>query len=153
MKRIFLIQTVFTLIAATIITSCQSSASKVETAQDKVQDAKDKLITAKSDLIIAQQDFNVEYQKLKKESDEKILAHEKSIAEFKARIATEKKEVQEKFAMEIALLEKKNSDLKKKLDGFKEEGKDKWEKFKVEFSHDMDELGKAFKDLTVKNVK
>ena len=28
----------------------------------------------------------------------------------------------------------------------------KWEKFKVEYNHDMDELGKAFKDLTVKNT-
>ncbi len=43
--------------------------------------------------------------------------------------------------------------MKKKMENYKEEGKDKWEIFKAEFSHDMDELGKAFKDLTVKNVK
>ena len=39
------------------------------------------------------------------------------------------------------------------MDDYKVEGKDKWEKFKTEFSHDMDELGKGFKDLTVKNIK
>ena len=50
-------------------------------------------------------------------------------------------------------LEQKNSELKKRLDDYKADGKEKWEKFKAEFSHDMDELGKAFKDLTVKNVK
>jgi hypothetical protein len=28
-----------------------------------------------------------------------------------------------------------------------------WEKFKREFNHDMDELGKSLKDLTVNNKK
>ena len=35
----------------------------------------------------------------------------------------------------------------------KAESKEDWEKFKVEFNHDMEELGNAFKDLTVKNTK
>jgi len=43
--------------------------------------------------------------------------------------------------------------MKLKMDNYKLEGKENWEKFKMEFSHDMDELGKAFSDLTVKNVK
>jgi hypothetical protein len=68
-------------------------------------------------------------------------------------MAVEKKEIQNKNNMELAILEQKNSDLKKKLDGFKEESKDKWDKFKAEFNHDMEELGKAFKEFTVKNTK
>jgi hypothetical protein len=40
-----------------------------------------------------------------------------------------------------------------KMDNYKADSKENWEKFKVEFSRDMDELGAAFKDLTVKNVK
>ena len=51
------------------------------------------------------------------------------------------------------ILEVKNSDMRMRMDNYKEDGKDNWETFKTEFSHDMDELGKAFKDLTVKNVK
>ena len=43
--------------------------------------------------------------------------------------------------------------MKRKMDDYKEEGKEKWETFKTEFTHDMDELGTAFKNLTVKNVK
>ena len=39
------------------------------------------------------------------------------------------------------------------MDEYKAEGKEQWEEFKAEFSRDMDELGKAFKDLTVKNEK
>ncbi|RPH31632.1 MAG: hypothetical protein EHM93_12810 [Bacteroidales bacterium] len=153
MKKTISTLAISVFIGVAIITSCQSSANKVENAQDKVQDAKEKVTSAKSDLIMAQQDFNAENQKFKKESDEKIQAHEKSIAEFKARIASEKKEIQGKYEMELAVLEQKNSDLKKKLDGFKEEGKDKWDKFKAEFNRDMDELGNAFRNLTVKNEK
>ena len=43
--------------------------------------------------------------------------------------------------------------MKKRLEEYKDEGQEKWTSFKSEFNHDMDELGKAFKDLTVKNVK
>ena len=50
-------------------------------------------------------------------------------------------------------MEQKNTDLKRRLDDYKQDGKENWEKFKIEFNRDMDELGKAFKDLTVKNVK
>lgn len=44
----------------------------------------------------------------------------------------------------ITVLEQKNSDLKKKLDDYKVEDKEQWEKFKVEFSKDMNDLGTAF---------
>jgi len=39
------------------------------------------------------------------------------------------------------------------MDDYKQDGKENWEKFKAEFNHDMDELGKAFKDLTINNIK
>jgi hypothetical protein len=42
--------------------------------------------------------------------------------------------------------------LKKKLADYSEDGNEKWKTFKVEFNHDMSELGKAFSDLTVNNV-
>ena len=43
--------------------------------------------------------------------------------------------------------------LKKKLDDYKATGKEDWESFKKEFNHDMDELGKAFKNFSINNVK
>jgi hypothetical protein len=36
---------------------------------------------------------------------------------------------------------------------YKAEGKDKWDKFKEEFNHDMQELDQAFNDFGVNNVK
>jgi Holliday junction resolvase RusA-like endonuclease len=39
------------------------------------------------------------------------------------------------------------------MDDYKAESKDQWESFKTEFSRDMDNLGKAFKDLSEDNIK
>lgn len=101
----------------------------------------------------ATDDYQAEVAKYKIETADKIAANEKSIAEFNTRISTEKKEAREDYKKKIADLEAKNSDLKMKMDTYKADSKENWEKFKVEFSRDMDELGQAFKDLTVKNVK
>jgi hypothetical protein len=90
-------------------------------------------------------------QKLALLFEEKISVYEKIIAEFKARISKEKKENIAKYEKTIAELEQKAGDMKKKLEDFKVEGKDKWDSFKLKFDHDMDELGKALKNFTVKS--
>lgn len=85
-------------------------------------------------------------------SEEKINTLEKIIAEFKARIATEKKENIAKYEKTLVELEQKASDMKMKLKEYTEEGKDKWDAFKHKFNHDLDELVKALKNFTVKST-
>ena len=41
--------------------------------------------------------------------------------------------------------------MKNKLDGYQDDGNDKWKTFKAEFSKEMDDLGKSIKDLTKKD--
>jgi F0F1-type ATP synthase membrane subunit b/b' len=126
-----------------IMTSCNTPAQKVENAQDKVTEAN-------QDLDKANQEYLVDIENYRKETADKIAANNQSIAEFKARIENEKMEAKADYNNKITELEQKNSDMKMKLDDYKTEGKEKWEIFKTEFSHDMDELGKAFNDLTAK---
>ena len=146
MKKSILALAVFTFIASTSILSCNSPAEKVENAETDVVDAN-------KDLDKANADYLAEVESYKKETAEKIAANEQSIKEFNARVADEKKDARVEYKQKIAELEQKNTDMKKKLDDYKQDGKENWAKFKTEFNHDMDELGKAFKDLTVKNVK
>jgi uncharacterized protein involved in exopolysaccharide biosynthesis len=142
------------LMTGTILTSCQPSSKKVENAENKLEAAKDNVSDARQDLRKAKQDSITEYKEFKKESEVKISANEKSIAEFKAKIANEKKEDKAKYEKELAVLEQKNNDMKKKLKDYKkDERQDKWTSFKTEFNHDMDELGNALKDLTTDNKK
>lgn len=127
-------------IAGTIFTGCQSSAKKVEDAQDKVVVANEELNQAVKDSIM----------QFEKESQDKIAAHEKSIADFKTRITKEKKENQAQYDKKLAEIEQQNTDLKKKLDDYKADGKESWTTFKSDFSKSMDAINKALTDLIIK---
>ncbi|WP_428659922.1 hypothetical protein [Runella sp.] len=146
MKKTILLLAVLAIVNDSILTGCKNPEKKVEDAEVNVKEANEDLKEAKSEYL-------TDIENYKKETTEKIAANDKSIADFRSRIALEKKETRADYKKKIDALEKKNTDMKKKIDDYKEEGKENWEKFKVEFSHDMDKMGKAFNDLTVKNTK
>lgn len=133
-------------ITSTIITSCNTPSQKVEKAIKKVEDAN-------KDLDKANQEYLEDIENYRQETAKKIAANGQSITELKKRIAYAKQDARINYNNQIAELEQKNIDLEKKLADYKGEGKDKWKIFEEEFNHDMDELGKALNDLTVKNVK
>ena len=143
------LKTVFSVLVvttATVFSSCDSPAQKVEGKQDNVTEAKENLDKA-------QDDYAAEVAKFKKESHERMEANDKTIAEYKSRMKEEKSEAKEEYNKKIASLEQKNSDMKKRMNEYKEDGKDKWQTFKREFSRDMEELGNSFKDFGVDNKK
>ena len=146
MKKLLTVFLTTSVLSLFILTSCSTPAEKVVNAEYKVTDAN-------KDLDKANTEYLADITSYRKETADKIAANDKSIADFNARIANEKKDAKADYKNKIDALEKKNSDMKKRMDDYKADGKDKWEIFKIEFSHDMDGLGKAFKDLTVKNAK
>ena len=81
-------------------TSCNTPSEKVENAIDKVNNAN-------KELAKANEDYNNDVEAYKKEEAAKIAANDISIAEFKARIANEKKDAKAKYLKEIADLEQK----------------------------------------------
>jgi hypothetical protein len=126
--------------------ACSTPAEKVVNAEANVKAANKELNDANAAQL-------AEMEAYRKEVAEKIAANNASIAAFNKRVESEKSEAKADYRKKITALEQKNTDMKKKLDDYKADGKDKWKVFKAEFSRDMDELGKAFKDLTVNNVK
>jgi hypothetical protein len=140
-----------TLSAVLFIAS--SSLTNCNTSNTKVEDAKKDVIEAEKDLDIANEVYQNEIENYRKETLTKISDNDKIIADYKLKIKDEKKDVKLANEKKIAELEQKNIELKQKMNDYKANGKENWEIFKKEFNHDMDELGKAFKDLTVKNVK
>ncbi|OFY87404.1 MAG: hypothetical protein A3F72_04170 [Bacteroidetes bacterium RIFCSPLOWO2_12_FULL_35_15] len=95
-----------------------------------------------------------EYKAYRAEQEKKITDNEKKIAELKAKKDKVKKEKLAAYESKIDNLEKKNKEMKKKImANYKDEGKEKWESFKKEFNHDMDELGQSLKDLFKDNVQ
>ncbi len=148
MKTTLVALAIFTFITATIVTSCDNS-----TSSEKVEEAKTDVAEANKDLDKANEEYLADVQNYRTETDAKIAANELSIAEFNARMAKQKNDAKVAYKQKIAELEMKNSDMKKKMDDYKQDGKENWEKFKTEFNRDMDELGKAFNDFTTKNNK
>lgn len=134
------------VITSTLLMSCGTKAEKVENAEVNV-------VEANQDLNKANEDYLIEVEEYKKETAAKIEANERSIADFKLRVEKEKKEAKADYKAKIAALEQKNSDMKKTMDDYKADGREKWESFKTEFNHDMEELGQAFSDLGKNNVK
>ncbi len=134
------------LMVFAIFSGCESSEKKVDVAQDEVTKAKE-------DLDAANAEYLADVEAYRKEKADLIAANDSSIVALKLKIANEKKDVKADYEKKITELEQKNKDLKVKMDDYNDEGKEKWESFKREFSHDMDELGNALKDLTVNNKK
>jgi hypothetical protein len=145
MKKSIYTLSLIALTTGTFTTSCNSSAEKVD-------EAKANVVVAAQDLDQAKANYDEEYAKFKLESDQKITANEKRIAELKADTKKVKKETKEQYEKTIAALEEKNNLMKKKISEYKEEGDEKWQSFKREFNHDMDELCQALTDLTKNNT-
>lgn len=140
----------FILVA--VFTGCTSSEKKVEKAEENVADTKMELQDdqAKAAQAKAQDEFIKEWESYKMESEWTIRKNDSAIVILKA---TEKKNAQKKDAeydKKIAMLEEKNEALKKKLTAY-DRNKENWNNFKTEFSHDMNELGQAFKGLVTKS--
>lgn len=153
MKKTILTIAAGMFVAGTILTGCSSPSEKVEDAQANVQQAKEDVKDAKQDLVQAQKDSVTEFQKFKNESNEAIATNEKNIADLKTEMKTEKAKAKAAGNKKIDALEKENNKLKAKLEAYKDDGKSDWKEFKTEFNHDLAGLGKAFKDITVRNTK
>ncbi|MGA3014323.1 MAG: hypothetical protein ABSD71_09845 [Bacteroidales bacterium] len=147
MKKSIFYLAITTVMAAAMLTGCQSSGTKVDNAQQNVRDAKDKVVAAQQELSQAIKDS---IQQFRKDESERIAANEKSIAEFRAKIAKEDKESRARNEQRLAELEQQNRDMKSRLEQFKEDSKDNWDAFRFKFKHDMDNLGSAFKAFVVK---
>ena len=143
-KTIFILASLFITVAT--ITSCKTEAEKVDDSAEEVVDAQQDLEQAKAD-------YEAQYNQFKLESEEKITANEKIIADLKVYSKYKKSEANAVYDKMIADLEIKNEAMKVKVRDYKDEGSEKWESFKREFNHDMDEIGASIKDLGNNNVK
>jgi len=153
MKKSILFPASILLLIVTVLAGCQTSAEKVENAEDKVLEAKKDLAVSERNLYEAKLDTITNYEQFKIEAQKIIDAQEKNISEFKANLVSGKKDINAEYEKKLATLENKNNELKRKLADYKDDGKDKWVSFKNEFNHDVNQLGKAFQDLTVDNSK
>ena len=124
------------LLAANVLTGCQSSDQKVKAANDKVE-------VAELDLAKAQNIANVETRKaataeelktFKLETELTVKNNEVSIAELKLKMRKSGTAMDELYAQRIDTLEMRNKSLKEKFTTYERSQSD-WENFKFEIKH------------------
>ena len=148
--KTYAVMVLWLVLLALMMGCTKSSDQKVASAKKNVnavtQDVKD----AAAD---AQDAVREEWLKFKSETEAQIATNDKIVAEYKAKMTTAGNKLDAKYDKKIDALEKKNKELKAKLDEWKEDGKSDWTQFKNELNHDLDALGVALKDFTVDNKK
>jgi hypothetical protein len=89
----------------------------------------------------AQNEYLDEWQSFRSGAVKQIAANEKSLEDLSAQSAA----TGGKLDATLTGLQQKNDDLKKRLQGYQDEGKVGWDAFKRDFSHDLDGLDKALR--------
>jgi hypothetical protein len=154
MKKTIFFLAITTFIVGTVLVSCKSTTKEEVESQEKVDVAEQNLKDAKDSLVVAKKAATAEeWQTFKNQTDSVISYNEAQIAELKLKMQNAGKSVDAKYQKNIDILEQKNKDLKVKADTYKNDANSDWQSFKREFKHDMDEIGQAFKDVTVDNKK
>jgi len=141
MRNTIMVFAVIGSMAGTLLTGCG------ETTEQKLDKAKESVGDATQELKDARAEYLAEWETFKRESNQAIEANEKRIEAFKAKMDKATPTVKATYDKQVAVLEQRNRDLKKKLDDYKDEGQGKWEEFKTNFKRDMDDLGKTMTDL------
>ena len=146
LTKTYLKYTLITCTALILFVGCNRSTEKVENAEENVLEAKENLAQAEDD-------YQMEVFNFKVATNEKITANEKLLEDLNKEIKVAKKELKATYQNEITKLEQKNAKMKQRMLDYKEDGNEKWQSFKSEYNHDMDELGRALKEFTVNNKK
>lgn len=151
-KSIFNLAIVTTLIAGLVFTGCQSPEQKAETAKTNVEEAAQDLANAEDDKVVADQKLvdEQEWQKFRTDTEAKIKTNETRISELREKKKTSGQKMDVVYTQRIDTLEQRNIGMRTWMNDFENSNTD-WALFKREFNHDMDELGKALRDLAVDN--
>jgi hypothetical protein len=84
----------------------------------------------------------------------KLQANDDKIAELKAKMTSDKKDLKIKYEKKINELEMKNNNLKTKLKDRKDgDSETSWASFKQTINEEMDEVGKSISEMAQKNME
>ena len=145
MKKHTLSYLVFHLLVF-ILTACSATkAEDVDKAAEKVEDAE-------LNLDKANKQYAKEVASYRAAMESDLINNKLRIAKLKEEKTDAKEEALVIRNEKIAALQKRNDELESRMMQYRGDNKENWKEFKREFSHDMDELGKAFKDLGKDNT-
>lgn len=129
------------LIAGFIFIGCEKSP------EQKADEAANTVKLANQDLKDAQAQYEKEWEQFKNDAELKISTNEKKIDAMKTEIGKTGPAFKAKYENTVLTLEQKNIELRKRLNDFKYDGKNKWEEFKTLFDQDIEAVGTAINNV------
>ncbi len=144
------ITTRYALLSFLTLFICTGCSNSPEKETEALKDAKENVVDAKADLVEAKKDSADEYNKYKTVVLYTLTDNENKIKALKEERKSESAKARAKYLKELDELEKKNAELKSKMNLYQDGPKDKWEAFKKGFNHEVDELGKSISALATK---
>ncbi len=146
MKKTMLVAAVSIFATVGSLTSCSSDKENVE---EKREDA----VEATNEYEHVEKEYLKDIANYRKSTDILILDNDAKIVELRSETELKKNENKKEIQGKISDLETKNNELRLKMFNYQPSGKHKWEKFKKEFNHDMDELGKSLKNFSINSTQ
>lgn len=147
MKNSIIAITLGLCFAGACLSSCDTPAENVVDAKADLQEAQLKLAEAHRDSI-----KDAEWDQFKAASIEKITNNNIKIVELKGRQYVKGAYKDPSYEKQVIILEERNLLLQRRIDDY-EKYNSNWEEFKREFNHDVEEIGKSLKEITVDNSK
>jgi len=136
------------LALALLLAACQQPGQKVA-------DAKDKVAAATQDLKEARRDAGAVWQeawlKFKRDNDEIIAANERRILELRKEVTAVDARFRATYTARINEFETRNNELRDRVNNVKDEGNARWETFKSDTKHDLEDLTSSLKSITIRN--
>jgi hypothetical protein len=135
------ILTTVTLIAAFVLSGCDSPSNKMEDAEISV-------IEANRDLEIAKSEVEAEVRIYRAENAERIMEYNRTISDIKRNINNETdSEVRARHETRLEGFEATHRELKREMDNYSASGRENWDNFKDSFSNRMEDLGDSLDDF------
>lgn len=135
------------------MTASNTSHQRSEKEAQEILETNRKLEAAQVELDKLTEAYRIEVETFRTQNRLEIEENNRTIAELKAKSIGQKKELKDEYFTNIEDLEYKNNQLLLKLENHKEEGRDNWEKFKLEFNNDLKDLDNSFEYLTIRNTE
>jgi len=133
---------------AVLLVACQQPEKKVENAKEKVADANQDLKEAKRE---ARTEWQEAWLKFKRDNDKDVAENERRIIELRKEVNDVDARDRAKYTIRVDELERRNNDFRDRVNNTKDEGDVRWEEFKKDMKHDMDDLKSSLKTITIKN--
>jgi uncharacterized protein YcfL len=153
MKKTIIKNATSLFLMALLLVSCSSSAQKGDKEQEKIIEAEKKAAAADAELENARQEYLIELSKFRDETSLKVERNNQMISDLKKQAVSEKQTINSESEARIQQLEKRNSELKDRLDKFDDTNQGDWERFKAELNRDFNDLGESISNFFTRSNK